>query len=333
LTFDTVWGFLRSTGFIYPEKEAKLASVMPLVRKTFEAQLARPNRLSKSLVFRRDEDVVAHISGVRAYKNTYFIQHLGAAKRRENNAQIGRMLVLGMCQYWDLFPDLEWLNVNFRPNNSWPQKVFGTFAARIESPQSKVRTYSYMTAPTSRPGIAVAAPVVVTQATEEVMPEVEAHLLATLGALEFQAFDLSRRNIHMGELGSEYREQGLARSREVWAAHDSDGLAGYALLEISSVGLNLSELLSSFRVFMIRRSDVAKLALIERARQRYAEVGRPVAVALLPREDEADFTRLGFEKTKEYTRWIWHRSLLRKFFEHVERVMSSPELMGKSKER
>lgn len=319
-SFAEVWGFLRSVGFLYPEKEAKLTPYMPDVEKTFTALLQRPNGLGKSLVFRRGGHVLGHLSGLRAYSKTWLVHHLGATKRQQGDPQVVRMMLLGIAQYWEQTNDMEWLQMTFRPNNKWPQQAFGGYAARTESAHSQLKTLSYLVASAETPITDADPHTQVMPATGADLKVVEAHALATLGTIDFEARDLSKHLLAMAAVDDAYRDIGLQRMREVWVVRDAEGLAGYALLEFSSVGLNLSELLSTFRVSMVRAAPTARAALIDRARRRYGERGRRDAIALAPQEDEAAFQALGFVKTKEYTTWTLHRSLIRTYLEHVDRV-------------
>jgi len=95
-------------------------------------------------------------------------------------------------------------------------------------------------------------------------------------------------------------------------------MRGFALLEISAAGLNLSELTNAFRVFTFDQADAsAKQALLQSARRRYGEIGRTSCIALAPPDESPDFESLGFESSKRYTCWTWHRSLYQRFCDHI----------------
>jgi hypothetical protein len=320
VSFDEVWQFLQDSGFIYPEKLEKLTAEMPRIRQTMTALLGATNsRVFKTVLFRKEGVIHGHLAAVRAYRNTWLIQHL-AALRGGKALFAASVLNQGLADYVEQLPEVVWIKMFYRPNNRWPARVFGTFARRLRDPAlSDLRRYDYWIGPTR--GLAmVTEGLQVRPAHRDELGEVQRLSIASGRIVGLQADDLSLDRVSLSELTTLYREVGLERRREVLVAERGSELLGVALLEISSLGLNLSELTNTFTVHLAQEDSNVRRALIAAARNRYAELGRLSCVALSEGDCHQDFEQMGFHKTKEYFSWTWHRSLIRSYHEYVGRL-------------
>ncbi len=319
LSFDAIWGVLQSTGFLYPEKLEKLTPVLPEIRNTISALLEKDHHLFKTVVFKRGEQIQGHLSAARIYRRTWVVQHLAAMKGGKA-LFAARLMNLGLSEYLEQIPEMEWLKIFFRPNNKWPARVFGTFAKRVGEPTfSDLRTFDYWSAPTAEKGRAGAG-VEVRDAVTDDFAAVEAHFVERNQTVLLRANDLTRSRIPLLELRMLYEEVGLHRGRHVLVAERAGKGVGFALLEVAPLGLNLSELTNTFTLHLDQPDPDARAALIEAARAFYGKLGRPVCFALDDGSGAQALSDAGFKTTKQYTCWTWHRSLLRRYYEYVFRL-------------
>lgn len=319
ISFGDVWNLLEETGFLYPEKVERLKPLLPQIQQTLETVLNQPNRVFKTLVYRRDEKIQGHLSTLRAYRRTWLIQHLAARKNSE--AQFAaRMLNLGLAEYFDQIPQLEWFRIFFRVNNRWPARVFGTFARRMRDPTlSEMRRFNYMVASAS--GSFADAKHQIRPANAHDLSQIEAYFVERRRLVSLDADDLYGAVLPLTEVSREYAQLGLQREREIYVVADScQEVMGFMLLEISSPGLNLSELTNTVQVYSRDGNSDIKRALMHFARRRYHKAGRQSCIALADDGDVTDFENAGFTKTKEYNCWTSHRTLLHKYQEHIIRM-------------
>ena len=320
LPFDELWAFFLESRFVYPEKEQSLALLMPEIRRTYGA-LAKPSEVFKAVIVREKERVIGHVSGVRAYRRTWMSQHLCAL----NGKQAGALLNLGQAEYFGQNPDLEYFKISFRPDNRWPARVFGGFARNVTDPRlSDLRTYDYFQIPLdwSSP---VEASIEVIDAAGADLAIVERFFVGNERSLLLRADDLTREGLGLSELNARYRRLGLQRRRRVLLALRRNEPVGFALVEVSSPGLNLSELLSAFRIYLLPEAgpDSAKVraALVRSALAIYRQAGRPKAFALGLPTERAEWATLGLVSNKQYTTWTCHRALYQRFTDHVDRLV------------
>jgi hypothetical protein len=316
-SFQDVWDLFVRSGFLYPEKRKSLDEAA--VERTLNTLQAAPNGLFKGSLFARDGQPYAHISAVRAYRKAWIIHHLAATAPGRQRVSLARLLNLAIIEYLEQQPDIEWIRVYYRPENPWPAKTLGSFAKRVsDSSLSSHRILHYVRGatrgqivPADKPGLRIRAAEVAD------LQEVEAYFVSRRDNIALKAEDLCAPHLLMSGIAQQYEALGLERRREILIAERHGTINGFALLEISSPGLNLSELTSSFRVFLRRPDSEARLALIAASRARYAQLGRSVAVALAESHELTAFTEAGMDATKRYATWTWHRSLYRQFFEYI----------------
>jgi hypothetical protein len=326
LRFATLWSFLAESGFLYPEKLHELAPMLPQIEHTFASLLQNPkNSLLKTIVCRRNEAILGHISTLRLYRKTWLIQHL-ASLPQVDALFAAEVLNLGLIEYLEQMPELEWCRVFFRPNNRWPARVFGTFARRLAEPSlSDLRKFHYCVGPTSTVSEAPWG-FRIFEAKRTHLEEIQRFFLSQGRLIALQADDLSLDRLRLTEIQRLYDLSGLERRREILVAERGSSFAGFALLEVSSPGLNLSELTNHFSVHTPGEDPEAQRALILAARRRYAALGRAMCVSLSENDDFKIHEEAGLHKLKEYLCWTGHRSLLRAYSDYVLRLFGQVKL-------
>jgi hypothetical protein len=313
-----VWDFLLQTGFLYREKLGPMD--VAASQSTWRTLLGSPNNVSRTCLLTRDGDLRAHVSGVRVYRRSWMLQHLAARPDPRSPITHGRTISLAMIRLLEQTPEVDWAKVWYRPTNRFPLRLYGSFAAGVRDPNlSEQTTYDYLVCHTEHPDTQATTEetLQVTPAQAGDGPRIAAFFAAEPSGAAHWSDDLSADALSLCELEQAYAALGLERRRELLTVRRDGALVGFAMLELSSPGLNLSELTSSFRIFSLIADQAVKTALVIAARRRYAALGRGRCVALADPRDRPLYERLGFTCTKQYTCWTWHRSLFPQFCEHV----------------
>ena len=330
-----LWSFLQESGFLYAKKMEALTPMLATVSETFQRLTTQTGNLFKAVVFHEHRQLYAHTSAVRSHSRTFVVQHL-AATSRPHGRQGSRAVNLGITEFLAQDQHLDFAKVYFRPDNKWPARVFGGYARRVTDRQlSDLRVLDYLLYPTSArlpetPGLRVF------EAQPGDLGVGEGHYVASERGLILRSDDLTRGTLSLGAVDREYRAAGLFRLRRtLLAVRPDDTPVGFALCEISSPGLNLSELLSSMRLVVLPAGDApgmpgaaaVRVALLREALGLYRQAGRPFAPLLkAPGEPDPDCQPL---ERKVYACWTGHRSLLRPFGESLNRTY---ELLERAQE-
>jgi hypothetical protein len=323
-TFDELWGFFREAGFLYPEKEAILAPLMPEVRRAFVAINARPNAISSSVAIRQEGTLVGYCAGLQAYRTTWMFHHLAALP---GNAA-GALLSMGTVEHLMQSVEFEYFRMWFFAEASFPRRIFGSFARKVgDASQSLLRYYAHFHVPVDRRFVSNAKGIETSEATDDELFAIERNFIRTDHPIAVRAEDLTASGLRLDAVSQAYRREGVGRRRHVIAARRGGEVLGVALAELSSPGLNLSEAMSSFRVFVLPVGQVVKAdvrrALIDAALALYASAGRVVGRCLIDPNEAKDFEALGIELDKGRSIcWTGHRVQLPPFIEHMRNLFT-----------
>lgn len=312
VTFDDIWTLLLNSGFLYPEKIARLKPVLPDIQATVRKLLKANGNLMATAVIRNEKVLEAHMSILRWCEQTWIVQHLAALPMSARRLSASAHLTLGFTQYGQVRPDIVWSKMFFRPNNLWPARVFGGYAKRVNDPAtSDLRTFHYLVAPTAGTSTKLPTRIEVRTGTAADGVMIEEWFTMRGRTVEVQANQYQASGNGVEKLSREYEQAGLMRRRESIVAERNGCVTGFALLEIASLGMNFSELTNSFTIHLMDDKDEeSRLALIEAAKQRYAEFGRTQCIALEEGENLSAYMAAGFSKVKDYTCWTFHREHL-----------------------
>lgn len=313
VSFDEIWTLLLNSGFLYPEKVARLEPALPDIQRTVRRLLRANGNLMATAVMRNAEILEAHMSILRWCEQTWVVQHLAALPMSARRLCAAARLTLGFTRYGQLRPDIVWTKMYFRPNNRWPARVFGGYAKRVSDPAtSDLRTFQYLAAPTTAAASSrLPGGLDVRSGGREDQARIEEWFTMRGRTVEVEANQLQASGDGLEKLSREYELAGLTRRRESIVVERGGRMAGFALLEIASRGMNFSELTNAFTVHLMEDGDdEARRALVEAARRRYAELGREQCIALEEGEDLSAYEAAGFSKVKDYTCWTFHREHL-----------------------
>ncbi|HLK16870.1 MAG TPA: hypothetical protein VKT78_18825 [Fimbriimonadaceae bacterium] len=324
VTFDEMWTLFLDSGFLYPEKVSRLQPVMREIQNTVRSLLKANGNPMATVVVRNEQALDAQISMLRWYDKTWMVQHLAALPLSARERHASARVTLAMARYGRVRPDIHWGKMFFRPNNAWPSRVFGGFAKRVRDPQkSDLRVFHYLVAVTGDSSPEVPSQVRVRPAAESDFALIENWFTSRGRTVEVMANDLQPSRASLAHLSWGYCRVGLDRHRECIIAERDGRTTGFALLEVSSLGMNFSELTNAFTVFTLEDDPETRLALVLSAKQRYGELGRGQCIALEEGDDLSSFEAAGFVKVKDYACWTFHRDLFGELEEYFIRLFET----------
>lgn len=322
LSFDELLGFFRDTGFLPAEKEALLSPVLGEVRRTYESLYARSSPVSRSGMIRENGNVVGYVAGLRAYRSTWMYHHLAAVRGK----QAGTLLSEVASEYMEQEASLEHFRIWFFARANVPGRLFGAFARKIADPRlSDLRRYGHFLLDVDRRFEADG--IDVHEADDSDLVTVERYFIAREVPLLVRAEELTRGGLRLDDVSRRFSAEGVIRHRRVLMARRGGRAVGFALLELSSCGLNLYDALSSFRIFVLPEGESERQqvrgALLDGALPLYAQTGRRQARALINPSEANDYRALGINvDNAESLCWTCHRTQLKAFTEHLRQIFS-----------
>ncbi len=304
---DALWDFFFETGFIYPEKYALIEKHKQEIRETCAKLYTRSPEIARTFLYQKAGVILGHLAMIRFWPSSWLIHHHAARKSAINRA--GLNVLDQLCRFIHdglRFRSLhmEHLVCYYRPQNRFPQRVFGGFADAVGDRRvCSVDPFAYLTLGET-PAAAEALP-----AGWDLAPAEDPDLLETnrfyahaSGGLMAKAFDLtpgSRRDEELAEL---FRRLGLRRERRLFALRCRGRLKVLIVAHLSDIGLNFSELTHCLTALVTDPEgvDAAVMRLGLQAAARRAGLEELVALVY----PEAAVERAGLSAGKGYHLWI-----------------------------
>jgi hypothetical protein len=286
--------------------------------------VSKPNPVSRSVVIREEGRIVAHLAGLRVYRRTWMLHHLAGLPGK----RAGLVVCVGALEHLLQDDRYEYLYSWFYAKAALPARVFGGYARRVPDLElSNLRQFAHFNLPVERRFDQTRRELEVGAADSRDLVMVERYFFEHEHPMVVRAEDLTRSGLSLEEIDDCFRGTGLRRRRRVLIARARGTAVGFALLEVSSIGLNLLDAVSSFRIFVLpsaeaMRADVRR-ALLNELLPIYASTGRRFARGLIAPAEVNEYAQLGIEVDQDQSLcWICHRTHLRPFAEHMERLQT-----------
>lgn len=260
---DALWEFFFSAGFIYPKKYKLIQPHREEFRKTYERLYVENPEIARHFTYQKNGRIYGHISMVRAYSRAWMIHH-HAAKAMDNK-RTGFMVLKQIMHYLnDMYrlpsANIDYVMCYFRPENKFPDRVFGGFARELDNPKGcSTDLFAYL--PYTRLSVGTQLPE--DWSLEECSPfhlwELSRFYDHCSGGLLLDALGL-----HTGEerpsdapLKSVYEGLGFLRGWKIYSLCNRGELHAVLMADQSDLGFNLSELLNGIKILVIRPDGLA----------------------------------------------------------------------------
>jgi hypothetical protein len=257
---DQLWKFLFESGFIYPKKYDLVQSYRQRIKETYR-KLYRDNpEFIAQMTYQRNGRIYGHISMIHSYERTWMIHHLAATTL--NNKRTGLQVLKQSLRHIDGFYRLpsigmDYMMFYFRPENIFPDRIFGGFARHLNNPRAcSLDLFSYLSYPAS--------------SVPQTLPE--GWSLETFISSDNGELDLFYRNVSGGlllevlRLGKEqkdteslaqlYARHGFKRSCQSFSLKHNGMLKAVLIVNKSDPGISLSDFLNGIKIIV---TDEARL--------------------------------------------------------------------------
>jgi hypothetical protein len=281
-SFDTLFSFVDRAGGIPAGVSAES------VRPTFERLHDAPSSLCRTLVVRDGSDIVAHCCAMKRYVHTWTMQHVTSTTGDGHTALAVSRAILELCQH---DPAMRFVHTNYAATNPFSSRTIGSALSGIPgagrwslAPRAYSTIEGVPVVPRPRHvSIRTARSFADLVAAERIISESESPLL-------LEANDWQAASLPMQELEGDYERHGLTRTRHLLLAEIGGEAVGFALAEVSSVGMNVREDFSAGRLWVARatsgRTDAVRHALLQALGELYVAYGRSTWHLIADRDQE-----------------------------------------------
>jgi hypothetical protein len=324
VNLDELWNFFFETGFIYPDKYKHIQKNKHQIKATYEKLYNNDSNIARHFIYQDNGRIMGHMAMLRYYKKTWLIHHHAARKSALNKAglivldQIGRM---GNNSHQLDSLHMDYLMCYYRPENKFPSRVFGGAANSIHDPKGcSIDGFAYYR---HRCNLDQRRHL---PESWQIKPASKVDLLElgnfyqhVSGGLMLDATDLRPNHDCIDELSAEYRRLDLQRDRRLFALRQAGRLKALFMVNLTDLGLNLSDLTNCIKVFVIdKRALSANIlsATLDLLATKFKKTDLP---ALLYPVAYADEQAIAYEKC--YNLWALNLQFTDQYFKYINRLL------------
>jgi len=319
LPVDEIFALYERSGFLYPDKAARLLPHLEQVKDNWRRMLKGGDSLLYVLTAGDQKRGRASIAVWRTARNGWTSQHLVS----ENNPYASRAVMLAGSAASFLKGADESHQNWFRPENRFPSRVFGSMVQTIGESFSSVQRHMYFALPRK-----LALPA---QKEIRVVPYSPSHkgplcaiATAARGTVYVTAEEL-KDDVDFKAVDEMYRRVGLRRTRRVWLAYRGykDEPIGAAIAYRGPLGVNFSYIENRCDLLLhptLPDSNVPGVvaSLLKAASSAYQGFELSAIPVIADQIAAASLTQLGAEPLRHYCQGIWLKGGQLRFYRHVD---------------
>jgi hypothetical protein len=323
LPVDEIFALYERTGFLYPDKAARLLPHLGRVKENWRRMLRHGESLLYVLTAGDQKRGRASIAVWRTARNGWTSQHLVS----ENNPYASRAVMLAGSAA-SFLKGLDESHQNwFRPENRFPSRVFGSMVQTIGESFSSVQRHMYFSLP-RKLALPAQKEIRVVPYNPSQKEPLCAIATASRGTVYVTAEEL-RDDVEFKAVDEMYRSVGLRRTRRVWLAYRGykNEPIGAAIAYRGPLGVNFSYIENRCDLLLhptLPDSNVPGVvaSLLKAASSAYQGFELSAIPVISDQIAAASLTQLGAEPLRHYCQGIWLKGGQLRFYRHVDNFYS-----------
>ncbi len=318
---DALWEFLFDTGFIYPKKYHLLESSREAFKDTYRKLYQGDQDIEAHFTYEKNGRIYGHVSIFRAYQRAWMVHHLAA--RPLNGKRTGLFVLKNVLRFFDglyRYPSIQMDHMlfYFRPENHFPNLFFGGFARDLNDQHAcSLDLFAYMCHPSEEQQTDLPQGWQLKDFDASHLPELDRFYRNASGGLLLDVLRLGQPDEGNEPLEEIYRNHGFLRKWRAYSLTCEHMLKAFLVVNHSSPGLNLSELLNSIKIIVTSPTDLPWTVLTAALSQLTAEFkSETVPLLIYP----ADYpSRQGLIVEKQYLLWILDTQYGKEYLSYMEK--------------
>lgn len=324
VNLDDLWDFFFETGFIYPEKYEYIEKNKARIKKTYKRLYTETPEIARHFIYQRHGSILAHMAMIRFYEKAWLMHHHAAIRSSTNRGGFAVLKQIG--SFINDSHRLNAIKLNYafcyyRPDNKFPNHVFGGAAKNIKDPKKcSVDRFAYFHFQKSgQREYNLPRGWRLTPITGSDLRDLECHYEEQSGGLMIQAMNLGADNQDIRETEAAFSQIGLTRSRHLYSLKMADVLKAIIMINIADIGLNMSDLTNSVKIIIMKQErltyPIIQAGLLDLFKRLQLE---EMPVLTYPVQSA---TALGIPFEKIYHLWIYDLNHTDDYFRYLKRLM------------
>ncbi|WP_291315536.1 pilus assembly protein PilZ [Desulfuromonas sp.] len=323
---DALWNFFFETGFIYPQKYASIQGKKEEFKQTYEKLYTQNPTIARHFIYQKNGKIYGHFAMLRFYEKTWINQHHAALKSGPHKA--GLVVMSQLSRYINDAQNLysahmDFIAGYFRPNNRFPKRFFGGFTQKVADPKKcSIDPLAYFPFHASSPQAwDSTGPWEVARVQADDLRALESIYEKESGGLMLSALDLKSNRESRETLSEEYRKIGFRRENLLFSVKKNDDLKAIMMVNLSDIGLNMSDLTNCIHVFVLDPEDFPKERLFWMLSVLSVKFNQDEIPVLVYPRTYADSQSVPYEKT--YNIWVLNLQHTDLYMEHMETLLQT----------
>jgi len=317
---ESLWEFFFNAGFIYPKKYRLIQAYRERFKETYRRLYQDSPGIARHFTYQKSGRIYGHISMIRAYERAWMIHHHAALPLDQKRTGF---LVLRQIMHYlnDMYrlpsSNMDYVICYFRPENRFPNLVFGRFARALKNPEGcSMDLFSYLPHTSLSVGARLPEGWTLRESSKGELWELERFYDHYSGGLMVKALGLNTENRESSPLEEEYNRFGFTRKYRSYSLLKGNELSAILIVNQSDLGLNLSELLNGIKILVVEPEtpwDLLCVAIGKLTKQYYTE---RVPIMCYPFE-YIEKNKIPHEK--EYQLWVLNVQYGNEYLEYMQR--------------
>jgi hypothetical protein len=322
---DDLWDFFFETGFIYPGKYAHFQANKEEIKSTYAKLYDENPHIARHFIYLDRGAILGHMAMVRFYRESWLIHHHAA--RKTVTIKAGLAVLDQVSHYLNelqnfYFAHLSFVYCYYRPDNKFPNRVFGGFARNHEDRRvCSLDQFAYFHFRQDGADRRELPPTWELAGSSQFdLAELAAYYRYSSGGLLIDAFDLQPGSAEQDELAKQYRALGFKKEKHYYSLRKEGSLKAFFLVNLTDAGFNMADLTNCVTAVLLDDEvprDLFRLAL-ETASLHYEGQEMPVLTYPL-----SYLERQSIEYDKIYTLWILNLQYSDAYFQYCEGLFRS----------
>lgn len=320
---EELWKFFFTSGFIYPQKYEQIQYQKEKLKDLYLKVYNQKPHIARHFIYQRDGIIMGHMGMIRFSDKSWMIHHHVASG---NKAQWAGIKVLGqLIQYVNSVHNIASAHMRyvfsyFRSDKKFPRRVLGGLASHLMDPRKcSLDHFAYLVfdaEESSRSSLADHWRL--DKPSSEDLLELKFFYESQSNGLLLDAFNLELSDVHSTDLADEYARFGFLKNREIICLKKNGKLKAFYIVNISDLGLNLSDLANCLQLIVIDRESIDEEILLASFYYftDYFEL-KNFPILLYPADLAKTFAIL---KTN-YTLWILDLQYIDEYIKFYERLL------------
>jgi hypothetical protein len=293
----------------------RLDSFIETYRKIYQEN----PEIARHITYQKNGRIYGHISMIRAYERTWLIQH-HASRTTENKlagfAVLRQMMLFLHGMYQLSSAKMDYVISYFRPENKFPDRVFGGFARDFNNLQAcSLDLFTYLTLPVISPEKDLPQGWMLRKSTPLDLWELEQFYKHHSGGLLMNILRSRESGISDESLEKVFERLGFLRRWQIYSLLNQNHLKAVFIVDQSDLAINMSGLLNCIKVLIIDSTGLN----LELLSQSVSKLGRvycldKITLLIYP---ASNIETTEFSYNKRYQLWITDMRYSNQFMDYV----------------